>query len=102
MSSQARIKTIMIFITASTPKLMAGWTGQRMASRQEHPVMQKRLESIQIVLKEKGAPAPGNTDNPYIALPAGVQYMTHVQTFGWQNWVTNGAVSGTEGKAKKT
>lgn len=61
----------------------------------------KRLESIQIVLKEKGAPAPGNTDNPYIALPAGVQYMTHVQTFGWQNWVTNGAVSGTEGKAKR-
>ena len=32
---------------------------------------------------------------------ANVSYTTHVQTFGWQNDVSNGAVSGTEGKAKR-
>ena len=28
-------------------------------------------------------------------------YKTHVQSFGWQQWVYNGAMSGTEGKAKR-
>ena len=28
-------------------------------------------------------------------------YRTHVQSFGWQNPVTNGAMSGTSGKAKR-
>ncbi len=31
----------------------------------------------------------------------GVTYRTHVQSFGWQNWVSNGAMSGTSGKAKR-
>lgn len=31
----------------------------------------------------------------------GVRYKTHVQSYGWQDWVSNGAVSGTEGKAKR-
>lgn len=30
-----------------------------------------------------------------------VQYKTHVQTYGWQDWVSNGAVSGTSGQAKR-
>ena len=38
-------------------------------------------------------------------IPAGdvpiIYYRTHVQTFGWQNWVLNGSMSGTSGKAKR-
>lgn len=30
-----------------------------------------------------------------------VAYRTHVQTYGWQDFVTNGAMSGTEGQAKR-
>ena len=30
-----------------------------------------------------------------------VSYQTHVQTFGWQDYVTDGVMSGTEGKAKR-
>lgn len=30
-----------------------------------------------------------------------VEYKTHVQTYGWQDWVTDGAVSGTSGQAKR-
>ena len=32
---------------------------------------------------------------------ASVQYHTHVQSYGWQNWVSNGTMSGTSGKAKR-
>ncbi len=32
---------------------------------------------------------------------ASVQYKTHVQTYGWQNWVKDGVVSGTSGEAKR-
>ena len=32
---------------------------------------------------------------------AGVTYRTQVQSYGWQNWVSNGATSGTVGKAKR-
>ena len=32
---------------------------------------------------------------------AGVQYQTHIQTFGWQNYVPNGATSGTTGLSKR-
>lgn len=30
-----------------------------------------------------------------------ISYRTHVQTFGWQNYVSDGATSGTEGKSKR-
>ncbi len=30
-----------------------------------------------------------------------VSYKTHVQTFGWQDWVTNGATAGTTGLSKR-
>ncbi len=30
-----------------------------------------------------------------------VSYRTHVQTYGWQDYVSNGAMSGTEGEAKR-
>lgn len=31
----------------------------------------------------------------------GVRYITHVQDIGWMNWVSNGEVSGTTGRAKR-
>lgn len=59
----------------------------------------KRLEGIEIVLVEKDGAAPGSTENafkhPYI------QYQTHVQTYGWQGWKYDGAMSGTSGQAKR-
>ncbi len=85
----------------------------------------KRLEGIQIVVVKKGAGAPalkyagvdGSTskyskqayvdkNNAAIVIPGDVNapivsYKTHVQSFGWQKWVVNGAMSGTEGKAKR-
>ena len=85
----------------------------------------KRLEGIQIVVVKRGDPAPGlsyagvtvtsnaNSGKPYVSLIAGnivipgdangtnIMYKTHVQSFGWQNWVLNGTMSGTSGKAKR-
>ena len=31
----------------------------------------------------------------------GIEYQTHVQTYGWQGWAANGSVSGTTGQAKR-
>ena len=83
----------------------------------------KRLEGIQIVVVKKGESAPGQSYanvNPssvntraYVALQNGsiqipgdaynanIMYKTHVQSFGWQTWKTNGQMSGTSGKAKR-
>lgn len=84
----------------------------------------KRLEGIQIVVVKKGEQAPGlkyagvdassyakNTSAfvgqaaainiPGSETTPNVMYKTHVQTFGWQNWMLNGQVSGTSGKAKR-
>ena len=85
----------------------------------------KRLEGIQVVVVKKGEAAPGlkyagvdgssskYSSQPYVAktnenivIPGDVNapivsYKTHVQSFGWQKWVHNGAMSGTEGKAKR-
>ena len=59
----------------------------------------KRLESIQIQLVEKGYDAPGKTDVPF--KKPSLQYKTHVQTYGWQNWAKEGDLSGTTGKSKR-
>ena len=48
----------------------------------------KRLEGIQIKLNNQ-------------AVSGSITYRTHVQTYGWQNWVSNGATSGTEGQSKR-
>ena len=89
----------------------------------------KRLEGIQIVVVKKDgknmSKAPGldyagvsaskgvHDSRAYIAKTNGtitipgsadstnIMYKTHVQSFGWQNWVLNGAMSGTSGKAKR-
>ena len=85
----------------------------------------KRLEGIQIVVVKKTETAPGldyagvdalkgvHDTRAYIAKTNGtitipgsadstnIMYKTHVQSFGWQNWVLNGTMSGTSGKAKR-
>ncbi len=72
----------------------------------------KRLEGIEIRLVAKGGAAPGSTANAFVkagsspssgdSRPSGnVAYHTHVQSYGWQNWVSEGAMSGTSGQAKR-
>ncbi|MGN0389689.1 MAG: GH25 family lysozyme [Wujia sp.] len=60
----------------------------------------KRLEAIQIVLVEKGGEAPGDI-RQYYKSPGKISYQTHVQTYGWQGLVYDGAISGTTGRAKR-
>ena len=87
----------------------------------------KRLEGIQIVVVKRGQTFDQNMDGiqslytgPYYALSGNgpqyeallnpqipgdttpnVTYRTHVQTYGWQGWKFNGAMSGTSGQAKR-
>lgn len=61
----------------------------------------KRLEAIQIMLVDKGTGAPGDTGYSYLSADTGVQYQTHVQTYGWQGMRTNGYESGTTGLSKR-
>ena len=56
-----------------------------------------RVEAIQICLVEKSKTAPGDTTRPFIELGK-VEYSGHVQNIGWQNYVSNGATSGTTGR----
>jgi beta-N-acetylglucosaminidase len=60
----------------------------------------KRLEAVEIVLVEKGGAAPGSTKTPFIIDPS-VVYSTHIQDYGWLAGVSDGKMSGTEGKAKR-
>lgn len=48
----------------------------------------KRLEGITIHLQ----------NNSY---DGGIEYKTHVQSYGWMDWVQNGQMSGTSGQAKR-
>lgn len=57
-----------------------------------------RLEGIQIRLVKKGQAAPGSDELPY-KLNTKVNYSTHVQSIGWQNYVSNGQIAGTSGRS---
>ncbi|MBM6948824.1 family 78 glycoside hydrolase catalytic domain [Mordavella massiliensis] len=59
----------------------------------------KRLEGIQIRLVKKGGAAPGATQDTF--RKATLAYRTHVQTYGWQPYVYDGATAGTSGQAKR-
>ena len=59
----------------------------------------KRLEAIQIVLVEKGKSAPGSTNRSCVYDK--LSYQTHVQDYGWQSYVSDGATSGTSGQSKR-
>ncbi|MDR3242071.1 MAG: glucosaminidase domain-containing protein [Lactobacillaceae bacterium] len=59
-----------------------------------------RLEAIQIKLVPKGQAAPGLTVNSsYTMAPPTINYQTHVQNIGWQNWVADGTLAGTTGQS---
>ena len=61
-----------------------------------------RLEGIEIKLVEKGSAAPGSMSNHYRDANNGngkISYTTHVQSIGWQNYVSDGEMAGTSGQA---
>ena len=72
-----------------------------------------RLEGIRIQILPKGSPAPAAEGNHAAAFysknegpgpeqsSSGIAYNTHVQTYGWQDYACNGAVSGTSGQSKR-
>ena len=72
-----------------------------------------RLEGIRIMMVKKGEAAPGSTAEAFHqksgASSSGVSkvsgakvgYNTHVQTYGWQEYVYDGTMSGTSGQAKR-
>ncbi len=62
----------------------------------------KRLEGICVKIQKKGeaAPAPLGTRS-VAALHGTVAYQTHVQSYGWQGYVSDGAISGTTGQSKR-
>lgn len=61
----------------------------------------KRLEGIRIQLVAKGGAAPGSTDTPFESAytTGSVRYNTHVQNVGWQDYVSDEAMSGTSGQS---
>ena len=72
----------------------------------------KRLEAIEICLVRKGGAAPGSTADAFVSSETGwsgqgvsgetsVEYCTHVQTYGWQEYVRDGQMSGTSGESKR-
>jgi N-acetylmuramoyl-L-alanine amidase len=60
----------------------------------------KRLEAIEIKIVEKGATPPAEPEKPVISNPS-VTYKTHVENYGWLDFVENGVLSGTTGEAKR-
>jgi uncharacterized protein YjdB len=61
----------------------------------------KRLEAIEVQIVEKGSVAPGSIERPFVKAEPAVSYQAHVQSYGWQNTVSDGALAGTTGKAKR-
>ena len=59
-----------------------------------------RLEAIQIKIVEKNAEFSEYGKNPAYHEKR-IQYSTHVQTYGWQEYAYDGNMAGTEGEAKR-
>lgn len=59
-----------------------------------------RIEAIQIAVVEKGADAPGTTQNAFVEKPVDVVYSSYINGQGWQDSVKNGATSGETGKSQ--
>ena len=61
-----------------------------------------RLEAIKIMLVPKGGDAPEKVGTTDTAMEARlVSYQTHVQTYGDQDYVYDGAIAGTSGESKR-
>ena len=87
-----------------------GWLGwARNGERSGTAGYAKRLEGIQIKLVEKSEsfseygkdPAYYENTGEEVKQPPKVFYKTHVQTYGWQEYVSSGELSGTTGEAKR-
>lgn len=65
--------------------------------------LSKRLEAIEVRLVKKGSAAPGSGLNAFVkgGETAGINYRSHVQTYDWTDWVSNGQRAGTEGESKR-
>ena len=78
-----------------------GWTGW---AKNGAPCgtqgLSKRAEAIRVKLVAKGSAAPGSTANAFRPGHL-VSYQTHVQDFGWQSAVYDGAVAGTTGQSRR-
>lgn len=63
----------------------------------------RRLEAIQVVLVAKGGSAPTNDSgrSTGFVIKPDIRYRSHVQTYGWQGWVENGATAGAQGESKR-
>ena len=73
----------------------------------------KRLEGIRIMILPKGDPAPDPVAGAVASFISSdgssnigsheyqVIYNTHVQTYGWQDWVGDGGLGGTSGESKR-
>jgi len=71
----------------------------------------KRLEAIQIKIVKKGTIPSGTVGYSYVEygktaqensnVTGLVNYKTHVQSYGWQEYVCDGSLSGTYGEAKR-
>lgn len=59
------------------------------------------LEAYQVIIIKKGAAAPASYTPVPSLDPIILNYSTHIQTYGWQNAVSNGVISGTTGQAKR-
>ena len=59
-----------------------------------------RAEAIQIRFVRKNEAPPGTTAYAAVSEPI-VKYKAHVSDIGWQEYVSNGAVSGTTGQSKR-
>jgi uncharacterized protein YjdB len=62
--------------------------------------LSKQLVGLEIVIVAKGGAAPGPTNKPFMKSPS-VVYSSHVQDIGWQGFVADGALSGTQGQGKR-
>lgn len=73
-----------------------GWTGEITPATGEYNSntiagsvgQSKRLEAIKVSLETTG-------------VSGGIEYSTHVQSYGWMSTVSDGAVAGTEGQSKR-
>ena len=64
----------------------------------------KSIEAIRLLLVKKGSPeAPAQSGRSFLSptRKGTVTYTSHVQTYGWLDTVADGAVSGTQGQAKR-
>ena len=60
-----------------------------------------RIEGYQLKIVLKDVTAPGSTSNSFLKKVSGVNYKTHIQNIGWQDWKKDGVMSGTTGEAKR-